>query len=332
MASCAPSEARRARAMSLSHVTRINQSCHTCEWVMSYTCMSSLKQGNLVPCHRVMSCACTGHVTDVNELCHTLACGWVKWKPGMRPVRQGEVIGVLQCIAVCCSVLQCVSCEARRPRVISLSHVTRINKSCQWCDWYTWHLHVSESSQTLACGWVKHWGKASSRHVTESRHTYQPVVSHVWIYRKTRLYIWTSHVTCTNVWTSNVAHINERCHTCEHVNTWCCTYEWVMSHVSTREQIMTHVWVGTCHTYEHENKYCRTYARIMSHIWTHEQVMSHMYLNRVARVNLSTGTVARVSESCHTYEHMNTSWGMHEWVMSHIRTSDVAQIIKSCHT
>jgi len=69
-------------------------------------------------------------------------------------------------------------------------------------------------------------------HVNESRHTYEWVISHMWM----------SHVT----------HMNESSHTYEGVMSHTC--EWVMSH--TYEWVMSHI-NESCHT--HMNETCHTY-------------------------------------------------------------------------
>jgi len=92
--------------------------------------------------------------------------------------------------------------------------------------------------------------------VHESCHTYEWVMSHVWM----------SHVTCVNEscytcewvvslgWMSHVTRVNESCHTCE----------WVMSHVW-----MSHV--------TRVNESCHSCEWVMSHVW----------VSRVTRVNES---------------------------------------------
>jgi len=92
----------------MSHVTHINESCYTHEWVMSHTWMS--------------------HVTHMNESRHTYkiraccVCIWMTWHtmyvihqaPPFRKQRRQPVAAccsVLQCVAVCCSVLQWATCN-----------------------------------------------------------------------------------------------------------------------------------------------------------------------------------------------------------------------------
>ena len=97
-------------------------------------------------------------------------------------------------------------------------------------------------------------------HVSESCHTHQWVMSHVWV---------------------------------SHVGVSCQTYEWVMSHVwvshvgepcHTYEWVMSHVWVS------HVGESCHTYEWVMSHVWVShvgeschicEWVITHMWVSHV---------------------------------------------------
>ena len=57
----------------MSHVTHMNESCHTHEWVMSHIWMSHVTHMN-ESCHThewVMSHTWMSHVTHINESCHT---------------------------------------------------------------------------------------------------------------------------------------------------------------------------------------------------------------------------------------------------------------------
>jgi len=61
----------------MSHVTHMNESCHTYEWVMSHIWMSHVTQV-VDSCHTyelVISHIWMSHVTHMNESCHTYA--WV---------------------------------------------------------------------------------------------------------------------------------------------------------------------------------------------------------------------------------------------------------------
>ena len=57
----------------MSHVTHMNESCHTYEWVMSYTWRNYIRdlKESCHTCEWVMSHIRRSHVTHVNESCHT---------------------------------------------------------------------------------------------------------------------------------------------------------------------------------------------------------------------------------------------------------------------
>ena len=154
-------------------------------------------------------------------------------------------------------------------------------------------------------------------HVTrtnESCHTYEWVMSHVWMcqydapahnqqlagytQRPPELSL-VSALAPISVYRSHVTHVNQ-------------SYEWVMSHVWTSH--VTHM-KESCHTYEgvtshmlishvsRMNELCHTYESVMSHIWTshvanakqschtYERVMSHMLIIRVTNMHESTPKV-----------------------------------------
>jgi len=167
-------------------------------------------------------------------------------------------------------------------------------------------------------------------HMSESRHTYECVTSHICAFPCRLLYV--SHCSIT--------HTNESCHTYEfshvtHMDESCHTYGWVKPHIRMRkESCHTHVpslWVSHCGI-THKKESCRTYEWVMSHIWmshvthmnghvtnmnescrTYEWVMSHIWMSHVTHTNVH---VTNMNEFCHTYEH----------VMSHIWTSHVTQM------
>jgi len=133
--------------------------------------------------------------------------------------------------------------------------------------------------------------------MNESWHTYEWVMSHMWM--------------------SHVAHMNESCRTCEcvmshisighvtHVNESCLTQEWVMSHI----------WIG------HEHLRARLRCIWMKHVThmnqschTHEWVMSHIWMSHVSHLNESV--LQTQPSSCVPQIYTNESCLTHEWVMS----------------
>ena len=90
----------------MSHVTHMNESCHTYEWVMSHIWM--------------------GHVTHMNESCHTYA--WV-----MSHIRMHHVTHMNKS----CYTYECVMSH------IWMSHVTYMNASCHTYEWVMSHIRIT---------------------------------------------------------------------------------------------------------------------------------------------------------------------------------------------
>ena len=106
-------------------VTRINESCHTYEWVMSHMWMSPVTHVNesCQTCEWVMSHMWMSHGTHVNEACHT--CEWALSHMWMSPV-------------------------------------THVNESCHTCEWVMSHMwmsqvtHANESCHSCECVMLLH--------------------------------------------------------------------------------------------------------------------------------------------------------------------------------
>jgi len=84
-------------------------------------------------------------------------------------------------------------------------------------------------------------------HMNESSHTYERVMSHIWMNHVTH-----NDESChtydhvmSHIWMSHVTHMDESCPTYEWVT--CHTHEWVMSHLCM--SLVPHV-DESCHTYE----------------------------------------------------------------------------------
>ena len=222
-----------------------------------------------------------------------------------------------------------------------LSHVTRT----VWCN----SCICGMTASIGICGMTNMYGKVKSwvdKEESTSCHTYEWVMSHIWMSHVTRT-VWCNSCICgmtasigicgmtnrygevksqvlgrqsrgyimSHIWMSHGTHMNESCH----------TYEWVM----------LHIWISHV---THMNESCRTYEWVMAHIWmsyvrTYEWVMSHIWVSHVTHMNESCHTyewvlshiwmshVTRMNESCHTYE----------WVISHVWMSLVTHMNESCH-
>jgi len=122
----------------MSHITHMNESCHTYEWVMSHIWMSRFTNMN-EPYYKQTQCKCARHGRNVihSYMWHkklfigaahtsTVTRAYVRHNRFIRvkwPIHfcgmtalSGSLLqcvamycSVLQCVAVCCSVLQCVA-------------------------------------------------------------------------------------------------------------------------------------------------------------------------------------------------------------------------------
>jgi len=179
----------------MSHVARMNESHHTCEWVMSHVWMSHVAYMHLhlavklvhacaaLACHHDMNESYQhmwmSHVTRMNESCHIHALA-------------------SRCIIlsrVCCSCLP--SWYKRVISLIWMRDIARMNESCRHvmsCV-YTLasHCHSFVLMLLLLCHpWIN---ESYDWYMNKSYCTYEWVTSHIWM----------SHVT----------HMNESCHTYE---------------------------------------------------------------------------------------------------------------------
>ena len=174
--------------------------------------------------------------------------------------------------------------------------------------------------------------------MNQSSHTYEQVMSHVWMSHVTRMneswhtYEWVM----SNAWMSHVTRMNESCHTYSPLpaNIMCtCTchsYDWVMSHIeaamrhyedamSQFEADMSHVSnvllanitsLFICHTYE----WVTSTPTAESHMW--KRCATHAHCNTLQR------TATLMKESSHTCER----------VVSHMWRRHVTHTKESCHT
>ena len=227
----------------------VDESCHTCGWVMSHIWMS--------------------HVTRVDESCHT--CGWVMSHVGIRHINESRpYLWQVSCL----THVGGMSLIYMRMHDMTYSYVCHDSFICvPWlihmCDMthsYVWHesdlyvdthmqLHVSLQLPVHAsCAWVMaHVWMSHGTRMNESWHTYEWVMAHVWMSHGTRMnqrcrmcaaWVWCTRMTrrCSAAWvfkllcTGHMTRINESNHTHEwvhfaHVNEACHAYEWVMSHM-----------------------------------------------------------------------------------------------------
>jgi len=171
----------------MSHVTHVNESCHTSEWVMSHVWIKSCHTSEWVPSHVWIShvtlrlpqypathCNTQQHTTthcnnhDLNESCYI--CEWVErhvwvmsnvWRRNVTHIKDPHV----------CYRHKWPMC------------VTDMNDSCVWQTWMT---HVCDTHEWLMCVthmndssvWQKWMTHVCDRCQNESCNTCQCVTRH----------------------------------------------------------------------------------------------------------------------------------------------------------
>ena len=163
----------------------MNESCHTCEWVMSHIWMSHVTHMN-ESCHTyewVMSHVWISHVTHMNESCHTVQIGSQTPSDGYKSRHTYEWV----------------------MWHVWMSHVTHMNKSQ--------HMRTRVLSQHKASTHAVQTGSTTLSDWYESCHTYGWIMSHIWMSHVTPMneschtYEWVmSHLLM-----SHVTRMNESC-------------------------------------------------------------------------------------------------------------------------
>jgi len=196
----------------MSHVTHMNESCHTHEQVRSHTWMSHITHIN-ESCHQhewVMSHTPMSHVTHMNESRHT----HVKEIPEYWYIRpsppNNQELGYKSCQTyegvtshpemshvthmdeschthICSNVLH-VDIYARRPLTFIhswMSDATHMEESCHTHEWVT-PLTFELASGVLAC----ESSLLSKNHecVNGWCHTHERVISHTWMSHATHIH------------------------------------------------------------------------------------------------------------------------------------------------
>ena len=257
--------------MWMSHVTCINESCHTSLWVMSHVSMSHVKHMS-ESCH---TCVCEwvmwnmwmSHVAHVNESCHT--CEWVMsnmWISHAAHVNESchTCEWVMGAEVSCCTMAWRRMCDMD-------GSVTLVNKSCHTHEWvmsHTWMSHCREGI-LLRDGLEAYM-----------RFTYDWIMSHAWIIHMCDMvyaYMWCALGMCV-IWRACVGDVNQSfvwgvyagC-ICVYVVHICLMY---VTHVNdswsqidkschTRERVMLRLWISPI---TDTNESCLTCTRGMSHM------------------------------------------------------------------
>jgi len=154
-------------------------------------------------------------------------------------------------------------------------------------------LWVSEASRCSRTYRLPYSKSLSTPHESESRHTYEWVMSHITRINESRHM--TSHVTHTN----EFCPVQCLCPLIKDLSINACTYEWVMSRMNESCHVwmsrVTYAWVmsrmnESCHTYEwvmsRINESWMSHATCIRHV-TYGSAMSHKWMNLVTHVNAS---------------------------------------------
>jgi len=201
-----------------------------------------------------------------------------------------------------CAAWRIYLCDTILSRHVWMSHVIYVDESCQICEWVMsrmWLSHVTQVYESCHMGHMNSnkschagvpsctvhlcdmmhiptWRISLKSHMSESCHTYERAMSHMWL----------SHV--TQVYEScHMCHMNsnEPCHTggpnctvhlCDQTNTpmWhlsvkshmdesCHIYEWVMSRISMSGITYMN---ESCHRYQRDIHMCAvTYSYVMDY-------------------------------------------------------------------
>jgi len=214
---------------SMSHVARVHESCHACRRVMSQMSMSHVEHCDMLMSHVahidescrtyrwVMSHMLMSHVARIHESCHIFAS---------EICAANSVDRWIDTTSFTCVYWHMHVCDVTRSSVwhwvmsrVRMSHVTRMDESCQSYNWVITSIcmshvtHTNEPCHKYEYG-RSHIGMSHGTYMHESRHSYEWIMSDIWM----------RHVT----------HMNVSCHTYEwvlHMNTtWLMSYSYVYTY------------------------------------------------------------------------------------------------------
>jgi len=186
----------------VSHVTNINESCHTYEWAKSHIWMSHITHANGT-CQMyqwVMWHISKSHVTRINESSHTYQ--WLMshiWKSQVTYMSESRT-------------------HINGPLDTLMSRVTRMN------EWMNHVIHIKESMSH-----APHMSE-SRTHINAPLETLMSHISYGWVnepcdsYQWVASFVWRSHVTHSYEW---MMYVHRKIHSLIHSLVW-------MSHVIRR--------------------------------------------------------------------------------------------------
>ena len=217
--------------MRRSHVTRMNQSCHTNEWVMSYMWISHVT-------HWLLTTWRTEFPWNMNESCHTY--GWVTSHKWMSHVTYKWVMSHIGTYLNHGSLMT---------YEWIMSHFGSYSQS--HLGWQSRMLFQNSKLKARTSLFTETWQKRrSSIELWASKMSPQVglAVHESWPFK--------------DIWMSHGTQMNEPCHThkwvMSHIGNYLnhgfsITYEWVMSHTGnyrlhgssmTYEWVMSHIWMS----------------------------------------------------------------------------------------
>ena len=219
----------------MSHVTHMNESCHTYEWVMSHIWMSHVTHRN-ESSHTyewVMSHICISHVTHMNESCHTYEC--VKSHVWMSQVTH---------MNESCHTYEWVMLH------IWMSHVTHTNKSCHKHEWAMTTFHFLTGIASVIFGKIIAY--MVNFHIWRDNHICDRICG-PWL-------------TCWEILSYNHPSLKSEVKS-EYVNIfrkWFCNGCNAATHFSTLQHTATHY-----HTLPHTLRHAATHCNTLQHTATH---------------------------------------------------------------
>jgi len=200
----------------------MKHACHAHQWFLLSCCAHLFVQPLVLSCATHMSDS--SHISD--SYCH--------------------VAHTCSCSDLYChdSFSHILTCHVTHMYEWVMSHMsrTRMNESCPIYQWWV-----------LSCCahlFVQPFVLSRVTHMSDSYHTYESLMSHIWVTWVISLYTGVCNVTHSCVYLA-IATSNVMCH----------TYEWFISHIHTYESLMSHIWVtwvilsytGVCSSVQHHS-------------------------------------------------------------------------------
>ena len=165
--------------MWMRHVTHVNETCHTHEWVLHQT-DSTIVELNSLSTEFVLQCLL--QCVQYAAMCCTVCCS------------------LLQCIAVCCSILQWVCCSAwallsqKRPRTIHIATHTTTHTATKWGNRIQWAFQYTLQHTATHCNTLQHAATHCNTHCNKVREQDPMSVDYTYSQKRPRTIIQGSNV------------------------------------------------------------------------------------------------------------------------------------------